>query len=242
MKTLQRSLIVVLGSFLLSSCATLKQHGMITDQQTGLQYGANVERSFFIDPSQFKNRKIKITARNVSGDFSYNIRAFVSNLENSFSEKGYEISKGDDFGIKFDAVIEYSGHAQQNLASQYSFLGATGGGIIGYRSKADAGTAIGVVSGATLGAIIGSYITDDTYIIVAKVTIGLNETKESDGKSITFGSSPKLQKENIHRGIKRFKEVGSTRMAVYAGGRNVNQSQIVGGVKQRLLSIISDII
>jgi len=31
-------------------------------------------------------------------------------------------------------------------------------------------------------------------------------------------------------------------MAVYAGGRNVNQSQIVGGVKQRLLSIISDII
>ena len=63
---------------------------------------------------------------------------------------------------------------------------------MGYRSNLDAGTAIGVVSGATLGAIIGSYITDDTYIIVAKVTIGLNETTESNRKTINFGSSPKL--------------------------------------------------
>mgnify|MGYP001159689297 CR=1 FL=1 len=52
-------------------------------------------------------------------------------------------------GNKFDAIIEYSGHAQQNLGSQFSFWGATGGGIMGYRSNLDAGTAIGVVSGAT---------------------------------------------------------------------------------------------
>jgi hypothetical protein len=242
MKTVRKSIFVMLIVVFVCSCAPLKRHGMITDPKTGLQYGAVVERSFFIDPSQFDNKKIKITARNVSGDFSYSIRSFISDLKASFLEQGYQASEDDNFGIKFDAIIEYSGHAQQNLSSQYSFLGATGGGIVGYRSSLDAGTAIGVVSGATLGAIIGSYITDDTYVIVAKVTIGLNESSESDQKSITFGSSPKLQKENIHKGIKRFKEVGSTRIAVYAGGRNVDQGQIVDGVKQRLLSIISDII
>ena len=90
--------------------------------------------------------------------------------------------------------------------------------------------------------IIGYLIVRKSNIIVAKVTIGLNEATESNGKSINFGSSPKLQNEIVHSRIKRFKEVGSTRIAVYAGGRNVAQSQIVDGVKQRLLSIISDII
>jgi len=242
MNTTNKIVIVILGVIFAYSCAPQKLQGMITDPQTGLQYGATVEKSFFIDSSQFDNPKIKITARNVSGDFSYNIKSFVADLEASFLEKGYQPSKDDNFGIKFDAIIEYSGYAQQNLGSQFSFLGATGGGIMGYRSSMDAGTAIGVVSGATLGAIIGSYITDDTYIIVAKVTIGLNEATESNGKSINFGSSPKLQNEIVHSRIKRFREVGSTRIAVYAGGRNIDQSQIVDGVKQRLLSIISDII
>ena len=186
MNTTNKIVIVILGVIFAYSCAPQKLQGMITDPHTGLQYGATVEKSFFIDSSQFDNPKIKITARNVSGDFSYNIKSFVADLEASFLKKGYQPSKDDNFGIKFDAIIEYSGYAQQNLGSQFSFLGATGGGIMGYRSSMDAGTAIGVVSGATLGAIIGSYITDDTYIIVAKVTIGLNEATESNGKSINI--------------------------------------------------------
>ena len=60
-------------------------------------------------------------------------------------------------------------------------------------------------------------------------------------RSITFSSSPKLQEEEDD-GFKRFKEVVSTEIAVYAGGRNVQQSEIVNEVRRRLVRIVSDII
>ncbi len=226
---------------LLLGCAVPNRFGMISDPETGLQYGAVLERSFFIDSSQFENNTIKISARNASGDLNYNIRGFIKSLEKAFLEKGYSINNQGNFGIKYDVIIEYSGHIQSNMSEQYAFLGGAAGGIAGYRSEAKAGEAIGVLTGATIGTIIGSYVTDDTFIIIARVTIGVIDDVKKHKKTVTFSSSPKLQEEE-QSGVTAFEKIMTTRVAVFAGGRNVQQAEIVQGVKSRLLSIISDII
>ena len=215
---------------------------MIKDPSTGIQYGSIIERSFFIDSSQFENDQIKISARNVSGDYNYNIRSFISQLNSAFTEKGYTFGNPKEFGIKFDVTVEYSGHIQKNMATQYGFLGGAAGGIAGYRSKARAGEAIGILTGASLGAIAGSYVTDDTYITIVKVTVGIMNRVKNSKKSVTFSSSPELQDETDVLGVNYFRDVKTTKIAVFAGGRNVNHSEVVQGVKDRLLSIVSDII
>jgi hypothetical protein len=96
--------------------------------------------------------------------------------------------------------------------------------------------------GATVGSIIGSYVTDDTYIVIAEVSLGVTDSQvgnAADTKVITFGSSPKLQEE-IKSNFTPFREVLRTRVAVYAGGRNVSQQQISDQVRQRLVRIVSD--
>ena len=98
------NLLLILVIFIFG-CASPNRLGMITDPDTGLQYGAVVEKSFFIDASQFENNKIKITARNVSGDINYNIRDFIRYLETSFMTKGYKIGRHTDFGLKYDVII-----------------------------------------------------------------------------------------------------------------------------------------
>jgi hypothetical protein len=238
----EKWLLSLIAFVILAGCAQPVRHGMIKDPATGIQYGSVIEKSFFIDPGQFENRQVKISARNVSGDTNYDIRELQTKLEAAFTEKGYEFGKPDEFGIKFDVIIEYSGQIQDNMAMEYGFLGALTGGVAGYRSKARAGEAIGVLSGATLGAIIGSHVTDDTYIIIARVSIGVIDQVKKQGKTVTFSSSPALQDESQGQGITHFREVKTTQIAVFAGGRNLGQREVVYGVKSRLYRIIADII
>jgi hypothetical protein len=183
-----------------------------------------------------------VTARNVSGDINYDMRRFISDLKSSFESKGYEAYANEGFGLKVDVVVEYSGHVQSNMSDSYGFLGAGVGYVAGRHSSAEASEGIGIVAGAVLGSIAGSYQTEDTYIIIAKVNVGTMDGKSGKvTKTITFSSSPKLQEEKDD-GFKRFKEVVSTEIAVYAGGRNIQQSEIVDEVKRRLVRIVSDII
>lgn len=226
----------------LTGCMDAPRMGMIKDPSTGIQYGSVIGKSFFIDSEQFPNKIVKVSARNVSGDTHYDIRRFEDNLRRAFEGKGYQAYKNNGFGLKVDVVVEYSGHVQENMSGTFGLLGAGAGAVAGRGSNARAAEGIGLVAGATLGAIAGSYVTDDTYIIVAKVNIGILDQKS--GKTvriISFSSSPKLQEEEDD-GFKRFKEVGSTEVAVYAGGRNVSQQQVVNEVRQRLIRIVSDII
>ena len=234
---------VIAFSFGLSSCGNdAPRLGMIKDPVTGLQYGSTIGESFFIDSEQFPNKVDKVTARNVSGDINYNMRKFIGDLKNSFESKGYEAYANDGFGLKVDVVVEYSGHVQSNMSDTYGFLGAGAGYVAGRHSSAKAAEGIGIVTGAVLGSIAGSYQTKDTYIIIAKVNVGIMDSKSGKiTRSITFSSSPKLQEEEDD-GFKRFKEVVSTEIAVYAGGRNVQQSEIVNEVRRRLVRIVSDII
>lgn len=243
MKTL-KFLMLSLVILLMTSCAEPTRHGMVRDSQTGIQIGSVIERSFFVDASQFKNKRVKVTTRNASGDAAYKLRGLESSLEQAFKEKGFIPVQDDSFGIKIDINVMYSGHVQTNMANQFSFLGAATGGVAGYRSEMKAGTAVGILAGATLGAIIGSHITDDTYIIVSEVSIGVTDApdEDTDGKVIRFDSSPDLQKEKSRSNYKPFRDVASSKIAVFAGGRNMGQDRISGQVKSRLIEIVKDVI
>lgn len=235
-------LFVVIAVVLMGGCASPSRLGMVKDPHSGLQFGSVVEKNIFIDSSQFQNRTLKIVTRNTSGDGAYQLGAFTGNLKNAFSSKGYIPTDADTFGIKVDLNVLYSGQIQQNMSSQYGFLGGAAGALSGNRSSSPGATASGLIVGATLGSILGSYITEDTYMIVAEVSIGVTDSvgETSDKKTITFGSSPKMQEEKIAKNFRPFREVLRTKISVFAGGTNTSQQQIAEQVKQRLVSIVSD--
>lgn len=230
--------------FLASGCSNnAARLGMIKDPTTGVQYGSTIGQSFFVDSQQFSNNVLKVSTRNVSGDINYDLKGFTNKLKSIFKEKGYNTDTDQDFGIKVDVVIEYSGHVQTNMSDSFAFLGAATAGYYGSRySNAKDAEKIGIVTGAMLGSIAGGYQTEDTYIVIAKVNVGIIDSKSGRvARTISFSSSPKLQEEEKD-GIRRFKEVVSTEVAVYSGGRNVKQSEVVNEVKNRLIRIVSDII
>ena len=230
---------------ILVGCASPSRMGMVKDPYTGLQMGSAVEKNIFIDSAQFKNRTLKVAIRNTSGDGAYQLTPFTDSLKNAFARKGYIPTEADTFGIKVDLNVLYSGQIQKNMAGQYGFLGGAAGGIAGYRSSSSGATAAGLIAGATLGAILGSYITEDTYIVVAEVSIGVTDSVGEDihnKKTITFGSSPKMQEEFIPKNYRPFREVLKTKISVFAGGSNTTQQQIAEQVRQRLVGIVSDTI
>ena len=166
-------------------------------------------------------------------------------MEESYRAKGYIPTSEDDFGLLIDVNVTYSGHIQTNLANDYAFLGAAAGGIAGFRSGTDAGTVIGTIAGATLGSILGSFVTDDTYIIIARVTFGIvKKGSKRPKRRITFDRSPRLRDaddDDEARG-RGFRRTISTRVAVFAGGRNTAQSHIAAEVRRRFARIVSDVI
>ena len=226
----------------------LSRLGMVKNPKTGLQIGSVVDGTTITDSSLFKNRKLKVRIRNTSGDLNFDLKSFSSRLDGAYAAAGYEPTKGDDFGLLINVNVRYSGQIQQNLSNEYGFLGAAAGGIAGYRSKATAGTIIGAAGGATLGSIIGSFITDDTYIIIADISfVIIKGQKKREGKTITFSRSitGPIEDEDEKEERKKSRKIKRSitrNVAVFAGGRNVNQSEIAGEVRQRLVRIISDII
>lgn len=231
-------------ALLFGGCASPARMGMVKDLNTGLQMGSVIEKNLFVDSSQFQNRTIKVVTRNTSGDPHYNLGGLTSSLNQAFASKGYSPTDADTFGIKVDLNVLYSGQVQRNLASQFSFLGASAGGISGYRSNSAGSTFGGVVLGATIGSILGSYVTEDTYIVVAEISIGVtdNVAGSTDKKTITFGSSPKMQEEVVTRNFRPFREALRTKVSVFAGGTNTGQHQIAEQVRQRLIAIVGDAI
>lgn len=226
----------------LDGCAPTSRYGMVRQEKTGLQYGSVIENNVFIDPSQFGNNSIKVTVRNTSGDTAFDLHNFKNRLASSYAAKGYEINDGSDFGIKIDLNVLRSSQIQDNYAVEFGFLGAAAGAAAGYKADSTGATPIGAVSGLALGSILGSYVVDDTYIIIAEVTIGTLDRRRKK-KRITFSDSPKIRDlEKDDPTFKPFRRVVSTKIAVFAGGRGVPQSRIAEEVRQRLVKIVSDII
>jgi hypothetical protein len=221
--------------------------GMVKDPVTGLQMGSIVEKNFVTDPSFYLNRKVKVRTRNTSGDTAFYLSSFSEKLRSAYASNGYELSSvNDDFGLLIDVNVLYSGQVQRDLSREFSFLGLAGGGAAGAAKEGAVGAAAGMLIGATLGSIIGSFVTDDTYIIIAQVTFGEIKNKNKEKKSIRFSRSPKYNFEEEDKeeesSLRSFKQTHSTKIAVFAGGRNVPQSRIAEDVRQRIIRIVSDII
>lgn len=246
-KTISFALIAVVStSLLVSACigASTTRMGMVKDESTGLMIGSTVEKSIVTDSTFHENKKIKVRIRNTSGDTVFDLYGFRSQLERAYAQLGYEPTSDDDFGLLVDINVRYSGQIQSNLAAEYGFLGAASGGVIGYRSSASAGTAIGTVAGATLGSILGSYVTDDTYIIITNVSFARVKDSSSNkpAKTITFSRSTNPYEEDADNGKRGLKQVITTGVSVYAGGRNTAQTEIAQQVRERIARIVSNII
>jgi hypothetical protein len=211
----------------LAGCAPRQHPGMVVDPATGLQYGSVIERNLVIDSSQFENPRLKLRIRNTSGDPAFDLAGFRDALENAYRAKGYEPVADDGFGVILDVNVLYSGQTSENLSAEYGFLGAAAGGV----------------GGATLGAIIGSYITDDTYIVVAEVTLAVPDGRSgSTEKKIQFGVDGQTDSDIRKSGRRRFDEQIRSGIAVYAGGRNAAQADIAEGVRRRFGRILADVI
>lgn len=242
----------VLAVFLLSGCANIinppARMGMVKNPDTGLQIGSVVEKNLVTDASFYKNRRIKVRTRNTSGDVAFDLTRFASRLKSAYADAGYQPTSGDNFGLLVDVNVMYSGQVQTNLANEFGFLGAAAGGLAGAARGGFIAPAAGTIAGATLGSILGAFITDDTYIIVAEVTFGIIKgPHKRDGKRITFSRSITGHPEDAEeieerRKARGFKRTHSTAISVFAGGRNVRQSEIAGMVRQRFARIIRDII
>ncbi|MCG8512307.1 MAG: hypothetical protein MI741_24065 [Rhodospirillales bacterium] len=111
-------------------------------------------------------------------------------------------------------------------------------------------TVAGALAGATFGNIVGSYVTDDTYIVIARVTFAtVRESGKKASKTLTFsrGFKPyedeeerkRKEERRTARGIKKAHHLD---VAVFAGGRNTPQKKIAEEVRQRLVRIVGDII
>ena len=227
----------------ITGCAQNSRLGMMPGAD-GNMYGAAVEKNLVIDATQFEDNSVKVTIRNTSGDLSLDLPRLKYSIEEKLRSKGYSVvtDSATNFRIRYDINVTYSGYIRQNMSLELGSLGAAVGGIAGYRSSDSAGTAIGLVSGVTIGTILGSYISDDTYITVTDVTLAIKKNDSGKVKrKIVFDSSPALQEDHAS-GITRFEQTLTNKVAVYAGGRNTKQEDIISEVKARLTRILSDII
>lgn len=224
--------------------------GMVENRETGLQFGSVVDGTLLTDASFYRNKKIKLRTRNTSGDVAFDLDNLEGQLTRAYAAKGYEPTADDDFGLMLDVNVKYSGQIQESLALDYGLLGAAGGGIAGAAHGGGVATAAGVLTGATFGSIVGSYVTDDTYIIIARVTFAqVKEPRKKASKTITFSRSFKpdedeedrIRKEE-RRSARSFKKAHPVDVAVFAGGRNAPQAKIAEEVRQRLIRIVGDII
>jgi outer membrane lipoprotein SlyB len=237
--------VAFIATAILASCSAPARYGMVKDPETGLQFGSVVQKNIVTDSSFYKNRKIKVRIRNTSGDTAFNLRNFKNQIEQSYAHAGYKPTSNDDFGLLVDVNVVYSGQIQRNMSREFGFLGAVAGGLSGATTNRNIPTIAGTAVGATLGAIIGSHVTDDTYIIVTRVTFGvIKGPAQRDGKRITFSSSTfstdeEGRKERSQRG---FRTTHRTGVSVFAGGRNTAQSEIAQQVRERIARIIRDII
>jgi len=238
---------LILCVLLLAGCQPSARHGMVVDPETGLQFGSMVSGSLTLDSSLLKDRRLKIKLRNTSGDPAFDLSEFQKVLEEAYAAQGYEIVQEGDFGVLLDVNVVYSGQATQSMALEYGLLGAGGGLATGYYATGeapgrDANTAIGAVSGAGIGAILGSYVTDETFAAVSMISVAIPRSKKEARESdIYFNESRRRIKEQERRVLRQYRYKYDMQAAVYAGGGNVSQSDIAEAVRKRLYRIAANI-
>lgn len=221
--------------------------GLVSDPESGLLYGSMIDGALIAEPSFYTNRKIKVRIRNTSGDRAFDLDGFRRKIEDAYADKGFVPTSEDDFGLLIDLNVHYSGHVQNDLSGRYGFIGGIAGGLAGAVQGTQQAQAGGLLTGAALGTVAGLYVREDTYIIVASVTFGVIKKFKQARKKITFSRSETLKNvddpdedDKIDR--RGFKRSFNRNLAVYAGGINVEQSQIAEEVRKRMVRIVGDIL
>lgn len=219
--------------------------GMVLDEETGLLFGSAIDGNLITDASFYVNRSLKVRTRNTSGDRAFNLTDFTQELIQAYEAKGYEPEKKDGFGLLMDINVLYSGQIQSNQSTQLGIIGAMMGST--YGGATNKGNILATITGATVGHILGSYVTDDTYMVVAEVTFGVVKRRRLSKKRVTFSRSKKLtniddpnHEEKVY--LRGFKKTFTTQFTVYAGGRNLKQSEIAEEVRKRAVRIAADYI
>lgn len=247
-RTLMASL-AALTVFMLSACGlapNTSRLGMVVDEKTGLLFGSAIEDNVVTDATFYSNKSLKVRTRNTSGDQAFDLDGFTNDLKAAYGNKGYTpINDDGPFGLLMDVNVMYSGQVQTNQTAQFSVVG----GLLGatYGGATQRGRLTGLASGAALGQIVGTFPTEDTYMIVAQVTFGVVKKRNVSKRRVTFARSekisnlddPKAEEKVYARG---FKKTFTTQFTVYAGGRNLKQSEIAEQVRQRAVRIAADFI
>ena len=228
---------------LMTGCRSKQRMGMVREQSTGLLYGSMTSSNFVVDPSQFDTPKLKLTIRNTSGDPAIDIKALRRTLEAAYKDKGYKITKTGKYSIHLDINLRYSGQISEDRVNELSLWGGSGGAYMGASigQTVDA-LVLGSASGAAVGAIAGQYATRDTYIMVADIVLGIVDKYAKKRKAIVQFDDTQIKWEDEDDGFSAYRTRESIQAAVYAGGDNTPQSQIVRGVTLRFKRILQDII
>jgi len=242
-------LVALVGIAACSKSAGENPYRLVEDKKTGYAYGATKSGEFIADPAMFRNAKLKIRIRNTTGDPSLDIYAFRQQLEQAYTDLGYEISEGRDFGILLDINVRYFGQITDTLSSDFVFLNTAAGGVAGSiqgiqsGNPADAvtGAAAGGVVGAAVGEILQNFITEETFIIVSSVTMGTVMPEHvGDESVIQFVTGKKIKQKKTN--FKGFRSRDTIQLAVYAGGTMAEKGDIIDEVRARYLRILKDII
>jgi hypothetical protein len=243
------AVLVIPICLLLASCGnTANRMGMVVSPETGLMFGSVIERNLVTDPSFFRNTGIKVRMRNTSGDRAFDLDGFRETLQRGYEDKGYTRPDGEDFGLLMDINVIYSGQIRRNMAAEYGVLGAVAGTSAALFQSESSFTVLGAqLAGSAFGTVAGTFVTEDTYIVVAEVTFAVLKEYRSAKKRVTFSRSEKLKNiddpdEDTEVLLRGFKKTFETSVAVFAGGTNTHQHEIAEQVRRRMADIIADYI
>ncbi len=231
------------GALALAGCQAnpSPQLGLVRDPQTGLAFGSVVEKHIVFDANQVRDRRLRVFVRNTSGDPAFDLGGYASTIKAGYASRGFQPVETDTYGLRVDVNVVRSSQISENYMLEFGFLGAAAGGIAGRRSNVSQGTAIGILSGATLGAILGSYVTNDTFIVIANFSFSVFDSRTGVAeRGITFDGSPRLVERDSD--FRPARLILHNQFAVYAGGRNVSQAAIAEQVRQRSARIAADMV
>lgn len=250
-KTVFISITMLLLVGLVSCVSSQKKnpHNLVKDEKSGYSYGATKSGEFIADPSMFRNSRLKLRIRNTTGDPSLDMYSFRQQLERAYSDVGYEVTNGDDFGILLDVNVRYFGQMTEMMPSEYTFLGAAAGGVLGAAPGIQSGRSADALTGVAAGSVIGAaateilrnYMTNETFIIISSVTMAtvMPEFTDEDN-TISFVTGKKLKQKKTN--FKGFRSRDTVYLAVYAGGRMAGKTDIISEVRNRHMRILKDII
>jgi hypothetical protein len=195
----------------------------------------------------FPNKRLKLALRNMSGDQVWDLDATRERLYQGYVGKGYERSGGNDFGVKVDLNVIRSQQFDNDMMTQFGFLGSTAGGLAGGATAGAVtglggvgmGAGIGMAAGAALGTLAGYFTSDSIYVVITEAIFAVKRNASKARRVVTFDGSPRVE-EWEESGYGSFHRTYRVLIANYGGGRGVTQADIAQDIRERQIrSLIS---